>query len=74
MDNDLTSYKYLPSQNNEYQSYQTKPEKLEDDGDWIWYKTEIDVSSLTKENPLEILIPILTNNELCYTYKLKLIL
>lgn len=74
LDNDLTSYKYLPSQNNEYQSYQTKPEKLEDDGDWIWYKTEIDVSSLTKENPLEIVIPILTNNELCYTYKLKLIL
>lgn len=74
LDKELESYKYAPSQNNEYQSYQTKPEKLEETDDWIWYKTELDVSTLTKENPIEVVIPVLTNTELCYTYKVKLTL
>lgn len=71
-DSGLESYKYAPSQNNEYQSYQTKPEKLEDSKGYTWYKFEVDVSTLTKENSLDVVIPILTNNELCYTYKVKL--
>ena len=68
----LEKYEYSFSSTYQYPSYQTKPEKLEDIDDYTWYRTDIDVSSLTESNPLEVAIPITTKGESCFLYKLKI--
>lgn len=60
----------------QYPSYQTKPEKFGPDPEsWEeeqWYKTDVDISSLTATNSLEIAIPVLENGVTCFTYKVKI--
>lgn len=47
-------------------------EKLEETGDMQWYKTAINVSSLSTGNDLEVVLPITKNGSPCFEYKVKI--
>lgn len=67
---------YEIDKNYQWTSYQKMPEKFGPEPEsWEnerWYKTDVDVSSLSVTNPLEIVIPILENGQRCFTYKVKI--
>lgn len=60
----------------QYASHQGKPAKFGAEPEsWEnerWYKTDIDISSLSEANELEIAIPILEGATKCFTYKAKI--
>jgi len=55
-----------------YPSYQGGFEKLEVFGERQWYRTIIDVSTLTSSNELEVALPILSGGSLAFTYKVRI--
>jgi lipoprotein len=60
----------------QWASYQGVPEKFGSEPEsWEnerWYKTDVDISSLSGTNQLEIAIPILENGVRCFTYRVKI--
>ena len=67
---------YIIDEKYQWASYQKMPEKFGPEPEsWEnerWYKTDIDISSLSVTNPLEIVIPLLENGQRCFTYKVKI--
>lgn len=55
-----------------YHPYQQLFEKLNESGNMQWYKTVIDVSTLTEGTGLDVNLPILNGDAACFAYKVKI--